>query len=117
MSSRTRKGQRLSQHNSLDSTAKHSHNEDFSQQRETGVDSGEENSQDFTSIGAGQFLELDPRPTFVLDLEANLDEALEPVFMNSSLHSDQQLLKSLQFKAPTHTSEHQLKAPNPAFND
>jgi hypothetical protein len=108
MSSRARKYQRLLSQQ-FDSTSKHSRNEEFGQQREIGDDSGKENAQDFTAIGVGQFLELDPRPTFVLDLEADLDEAFEPVFMNSSLHSDQQLLKSLEFKLLT-------TSPNIEFN-
>jgi hypothetical protein len=116
MSSRARKALRLSQHNSFDSTSKHSRNEEFSQQREAGDDSGDGTAQDFTAIEVGQFLELDPRPTFLLNLESDLDEALEPVFMNSSLHSDQQLLKSLQFRGPTASSLDEFKAPNPDFN-
>lgn len=116
MSSRARKAQRLSQHNSFDSTSKYSHNEEFSQQRETGDDSGDGTAQDFTAMEVGQFLELDPRPTFVLNLEADLDEALEPIFMNSSLHSDQQLLNSLQFSVPNASPQDQFKTPNPDFN-
>jgi hypothetical protein len=116
MSSRARKVQRLSQHNSFDSTSKHSRNEEFSQQRDTGDDPGDGTAQDFTAIEVGQFLELDPRPTFVLNLEADLDEALEPVFMNSSLHSDHQLLKSLQFSVPNASSQDQSKPTNPDFN-
>jgi hypothetical protein len=116
MSSCARKSQRLSQHNSFDSTSKHSRNEEFSRQRETGDDSGDGTAKDFTAIEVGQFLELDPRPTFVLNLEADLDEALEPIFMNSSLHSDQQLLKSLQFSVPNASSQDQSKTPNPDFN-
>jgi hypothetical protein len=116
MSSRARKAQRLSQHNSFDSTSKHSRNEEFSQQRETGDDSGDGTAQDFTAIEVGQFLELDPRPTFVLNLDTDLDEALEPIFMNNSLHSDQQLLKSLQFSIRNGSSQDQFKTPNPDFN-
>jgi hypothetical protein len=86
-----------------------------SQQRETGDDSGDGTAQDFTAIEVGQFLELDPRPTFVLNLDADLDEALEPIFINSSLHSDQQLLKSLQFSVQNGSSQDQFKTPNPGF--
>jgi hypothetical protein len=116
MSSRARKAQRLSQHNSFDSTSKHSRNEEFSQQRETGDDSGDGTAQDFPALEVGQFLELDPRPTFVLNLDSDLDETFEPVFMNSSLHSDHQLLKLLQFRGPTASSQDEFKAPNTDFN-
>ncbi len=106
MSSRARKAQRLSQHDTSDSTSKHarspSENPEYQQRHaEDAFDGGfhiECVDQEFAALGVGTYLDVDPRPTFVLSVEGNLDDALEPVFLNESLHSDRQLLKSLPFK-------------------
>jgi hypothetical protein len=106
MSTRARKAQRLSQHDTSDSTSKHARSpsstpehpprstEDLSSEavQTNHIDPG------FAALGVGNFLDVDPRPTFVLHVDANLNDALEPVFLNASLQSDPQLLKSLPFK-------------------
>jgi hypothetical protein len=114
MSSRARKAQRLSQHDMSDSTSKHarspSENPEYQQRSADDVFDGgfhiEHLDQEFAALGVGAYLDVDPRPTFVLTVEANLDDVLEPVFLNDSLHSNRQLLKSLPFKF-------QLDSPRP----
>jgi len=105
MSTRARKSQRLTQHDTSDST-KHarspSENREY-QQRNTEDDAGggeqlHHVDQEFLTLGIGTFLDADPRPTFVLDIDANFNDALEPVFLNKFLQWDSQLLKSLPFK-------------------
>jgi hypothetical protein len=106
MSTRARKAQRLSQSEISESTSKHarspSENPDYFQRSANDLPNGamhiEINDEEFATLGIAVFLEADPRPTFVLNVDANLNDALEPVFLNESLRSDVQLLKSLPFK-------------------
>lgn len=106
MSNRARKAQRLSQSDIADSTSKHarspSENPEYFQREPDDVTNGtiyiDSDGQALAALGLTSFLEADPRPTFVLDVNANLNDALEPVFINESLQSDAQLLKSLPFK-------------------
>jgi len=106
MSTRARKAQRLSQHDTPDSTSKHARSSSENpepQQRDghdisNGAMQSENTAQDFATLGSGTILEADPRPTFVLDALANLNDTLEPVFLNEALRCDPQLLRSLPFK-------------------
>ena len=105
MSTRARKSQRLSQHDPSDST-KHarspSENPEYQPRNTEEADGGgqqlDQVVQEFLALGIGTFLDADPRPTFVLGVDANLNDALEPVFINKFLQWDSQLLKSLPFK-------------------
>ena len=107
MSSRARKAQRLSQHDTTDSSSKHarspSENPEYQRRStEDAVDGdmhAERLEQDFAALGVETYLNVDPRPTFVLDAEANLNELLKPVFINESLRSDPQLSKLLPIKS------------------
>jgi hypothetical protein len=106
MSTRARKTQRLSQHDTSDSTSKHAwsplENSEQQQRAAQDVSNGalqnEHVDQGFALLGVGTFLDADLRLTFVLDADANLNNALELVFLNQSLRPDPQLLKSLPFK-------------------
>lgn len=51
-----------------------------------------------------EFLELDPRPTFALDLDSNTDAVFNPCFLNAALRDNQQLMHTLPFK-PTPSSQ------------
>lgn len=74
MSTRARKAQRLSQHDTSDSMSKHarspSENRDPQQRDAQDISNGamqtENAEQEFATLGSGTFLEADPRPTFVL---------------------------------------------------
>jgi hypothetical protein len=123
MSSRARKSQRLSHQDSSESTSKHarspSENPEYQQlsteqvpEKDGQVD---HTDQDFTVIGVAAYLHVDPRPTFVLNVEANLNEALEPVFLNDSLSSDHQLLKLLPFKSKSDSPRSPSKLPGSNF--
>jgi hypothetical protein len=106
MSTRARKAQRLSQHDTPDSASKHARSSSENpepQQRDAhdisnGAMQSENTAQEFATLGSGTFLEADPRPTFVLDALANLNDTLEPVFFNEALRCDPHLLRSLPFK-------------------
>lgn len=47
-------------------------------------------------LSIDEFLELDPRPTFVLDLDAGEDDIFTAILLNRSLRSDLQLLKDIE---------------------
>ncbi|KAH8594363.1 hypothetical protein B0O99DRAFT_176861 [Bisporella sp. PMI_857] len=48
--------------------------------------------QHFSRLEIGDFLEFDPRPTFVLDKDTNFENApVEPVFCNAAFRSNHQL--------------------------
>lgn len=107
MSSRARKAQKLTKRDSSDST-KHARtsydNEEYSNQRRQGDGSDESDfdpvlNQDLDSIGIGEFLELDPRPTFVVTPETNFEEGLEPIFSNEALRSNYHLIRSITHNA------------------
>ena len=106
MSTRARKSQRLSQHDTSDTTSKHarslSEKPEYQQRTTEDVAGGGEQldhaDQEFLDLGIGTFLDADPRPTFVLDVNANLNDTLEPVFLNKVLQWDAPLLKSLPLR-------------------
>ena len=98
MTSRARKTQKLYQGTSSDSTkhARTSHdNEEYSNQRDTEDGESSEIDDDFAAIGTGEFLELDPRPTFIVTSEINFDDGIEPIYTNEALRSNHQLMKVL----------------------
>jgi hypothetical protein len=86
MSSRRRKIQRRGQHPHQPSTGSNDSNEDIH-----GVPSNDYFQQETLDVGIDQFLELDPRPTFVLNFKPSNQYPLQPVFLNASLRSDQHL--------------------------
>jgi hypothetical protein len=102
MSSRAQKAQKLTSQDSSNSTkhARTSHdNEEYSNRR-TGDGSGESDfgaafDPEFASIGIGEFLDLDPRPTFVVTPDINFEDGIEPIFSNDALQSNYQLFKSI----------------------
>ncbi|KAH8809098.1 M40J, histidine kinase-group XI protein [Xylogone sp. PMI_703] len=51
---------------------------------------------DFAAVGAVKLLEVDPRPTFVLDIHHPVGDGLNIVFANHAFRSDQQLYEQLQ---------------------
>ncbi|TVY90923.1 Hybrid signal transduction histidine kinase K [Lachnellula willkommii] len=53
---------------------------------------------DFAVIGIGGFLEQDPRPTFVLNLDTNANDIFAPDFVNKAFQSYPQLENILPFK-------------------
>lgn len=101
MSSRARKSQKLTKRDSSDSTkhARTSHdNEEYSNRGNSGSDKSESGSvlePDFAAIGVGEFLELDPRPTFVVTADLDLDNGFEPTFSNEALRSNQSLVRAI----------------------
>lgn len=119
MSSRARKAQRLSHNDSSESTSKSgrssSDNPEYLQRRTSdGSETGgliDDIDQDFANIGVMAYLDVDPRPTFVLNIEANLNGELEPVFVNKSLSSDIQLLKLLPLKTKPDSPQPPSKSP------
>jgi hypothetical protein len=56
-----------------------------------------ENDVDFAATGVGEFLEADPRPTFVVCDEFGDD--LEPVYLNRAIRANEQLTRAIPFKA------------------
>lgn len=52
--------------------------------------------QEFTKVGIGQLLDCDPRPTFVVQEDFEVD--LEPVFLNRSLRLNEALVDLIPFK-------------------
>lgn len=98
MSSSAKKAQRLLRRE-RDSSAKHfrtsSGNVQYTNERNRGDGSDATDDvddldidQEFGAIRVGDLLESDPRPTFVVDLEANSAEGVQPVFFNQSFRSD-----------------------------
>lgn len=72
--------------------------------------------EEFTSIRLGEAFNLDPRPNFALRLDADFDAPFEPVFINTALRSNFQLMKALPFKhRKTTTSQPVLKLPSTDF--
>lgn len=56
--------------------------------RGTGKASNEDSAivnSDFTAVALKGFLDIDPRPTFVVAQNTNFDTRLEPIFSNASL--------------------------------
>jgi hypothetical protein len=58
---------------------------------------------ELSSVGIYEMLELDPRPTFVLQTRVDYD-TLVPVFVNNSLRSDLQLLNGISFNSKADAS-------------
>ncbi|KAF4631913.1 hypothetical protein G7Y89_g6216 [Cudoniella acicularis] len=52
--------------------------------------------QAFSALGACDLLELDPRPTFVLNIQSITTGSFEPIFANKALRSDSILVGSLR---------------------
>jgi hypothetical protein len=71
--------------------------------------------EDFVSIGAGELLELDPRPTFALSVDSDFDTPFEPAYLNSSLLSDPYLIKTLSFKTRSLIQHPTSKVSNSEF--
>lgn len=101
MSSRARKSQKLTTRDSSEST-KHgraSHdNEEYSIKRGSGSEISDSESSldpDFAVLGVAEFLDLDPRPTFVVTSELDLETGFEPTYSNEALRSNYQLVKSI----------------------
>jgi hypothetical protein len=72
--------------------------------------------EEFTSIRLDEAFNLDPRPNFALRLDSDFEAPFEPVFINTALRSDLQLLKALSFKhRRVTTSQPVLKFPSTDF--
>lgn len=109
MSSRARKAQKLTKRDSSESnhsvrSTKHgrtSHdNEEYSNQRRVGDGSDESDvgaalDHEFLSIGIKEFLDFDPRPSFVVTPDIVDGDTFEPVFMNDGLRQNYQVIKSV----------------------
>jgi hypothetical protein len=70
---------------------------------------------DFSAIGIKEFLDCDPRPTFVVDQNTNFDTGLEPIYSNVSLRSNIQLMKALSIKTKFHSPHHAPKVSSTEF--
>jgi hypothetical protein len=54
---------------------------------------------DFYAIAVGDFLDVDPRPTFVVDRRTNLGKNFESTFANTALRSNHRLAKAVLSKS------------------
>lgn len=61
--------------------------------------------EEFATLGIGEVLELDPRPTFALKLDSDFDLLLSPVFINATLRSDRPLRDTIPFKPKSFPSQ------------
>jgi hypothetical protein len=100
MISRFKKPNKLQKRRSSDSmklSVRSSENEDTASQRSMATTS-EADIAELASTAGGMehFLELDPRPTFVVRVDAALEDSLEPAFANLSFRSNHQLVKALE---------------------
>jgi len=70
--------------------------------------------EEFALVGTAEFLELDPRPTFIVAQNTDFGDRsiIDPVFYNSAFHS--QLFQIICRKAAS-SPTHSLKASNSAF--
>ena len=114
MSSRARKAQRLSQQDSSDSI-KHARttdgNEEYSSLRGLGGASGSEVENQAFDLGAVEFLNFDPRPTFVVDKRSyNIENTLEPIFSNEAFRTNHQLTKIVLPNSRPTSPQHSPKA-------
>lgn len=99
MSARQRK--RSVEHDASSISSRHKRSNSGSTQRSTGDGSDSyafDMDEEFTSIRLGDVFNLDPRPNFALRLDADFDAPFEPVFINTALRSNLQLMKALPFK-------------------
>jgi hypothetical protein len=62
-----------------------------------------------------EFLDLDPRPTFIVDKTANFNNGLEPAFSNTALKSNPQLTKALAIKTSLNPSSGSPKVSSAEF--
>lgn len=95
-----RKSQRMSQQ-----TAKHARSSSSNDDNNKSPPS--EDDLDFISVGVAEFLEFDPRPTFVV--YEDFDQDLDPVYLNRSIRSQDHLMKTIPFKARPSSPRHQPK--------
>jgi hypothetical protein len=70
---------------------------------------------DFAALGIGGLLELDPRPTFILDLDTNSNDMFAPDFANKSFQSNIHLKDILPFKTRPESPLHSPKLPAAGF--
>jgi len=70
---------------------------------------------DFAALGIGGLLELDPRPTFVLNLDTNSNDMFAPDFANKSFQSNSQLKDVLPFKTRSESPLHSPKLATTGF--
>lgn len=68
---------------------------------------------EFKTTGIDAFLDLDPRPTFVLKLEAGFSDVLVPDFVNESFLANSQLRDAVAF---TRRPELAIPSPRPAYS-
>ncbi|CZS88736.1 related to sensory transduction histidine kinase [Rhynchosporium graminicola] len=101
---------------------KHARSSGESTQRSTRDGSGDNgverfyNADDeFAAIPLGEFLELDPRPTFALKTDSDVETAFTPVFLNASLRSDRKLMNRLPFRRRSHASGSPPEIPTTDF--
>ena len=95
MSSRARKTSRLTKRDSSDSTKHTRNSNEYSSIRGTGDPSNEDTPTstidgDFSATGIKEFLDYDPRPTFVVDQNTNLTLDLSryiPMYLSGSIFS------------------------------
>lgn len=111
MSSRARKAQKLTKRDSSGSnhstgSAKHARtsddNHDYSSQRRSGDGSGESDrgakadlDHEFLSIGIKDFLDFDPRPSFVVTPDIDVGDAFKPIYTNDALRQNYQVVRSV----------------------
>jgi hypothetical protein len=70
---------------------------------------------DFAALGIGGLLELDPRPTMVLNLDTNSNDMFAPDFANKSFRSNSQVKDILPFKTRPESPLHSPKLPTAGF--
>jgi hypothetical protein len=121
MSSRVRESQKLTKRDSPDST-KHGRplheDEENSNRRSSGSEKSDAESpfgQDFAAIGVAEFLELDPRPTFVVTADLGLEAGFEPTYSNEALRSNHHLVKSIAQHSSTNSPPSSPKVSSSLF--
>jgi PAS domain S-box-containing protein len=119
MSSRAMKALRLSNRRSPDS---HRHNRTSSSSMKNEENRGDGDASDttdandlFTTTGV-QFLDSDPRPTFVVDPRVAFEPDIQPQFCNAALRSNVPLMKALSIKTNLHSPHHSPKASTADFH-
>jgi len=103
MSSRARKAQKLSKRDSSDSTKHARNSHESSRKIGDGSDESDFGEQDFAAIRIGEFLETDPRPSFAVTSEINIEDGFEPVFSNDALRSNYSLTSAIGQKYNTNS--------------
>jgi hypothetical protein len=70
---------------------------------------------EFATVGIKGFLDFDPRPTFVVTQDSDLEGEMEPIFANIALRSNIQLIKGLSIKTKYNTPQSSPKLSTTEF--